>query len=89
MVEVSFTENLQRHVACRPVRVAEGTLAEVLDRVFEVYPALKDYVLTEQGELRKHVMLAIDQQLIQGALPARQRLNPGSRLHVMQALSGG
>ncbi|GGX72967.1 MoaD/ThiS family protein [Saccharospirillum salsuginis] len=89
MVEVSFTQNLQRHVECHALQVADGTLAEVLERVFEVYPALKDYVLTEQGELRKHVMLAIDQQLVQGALPARQRLNSGSRLHVMQALSGG
>jgi len=89
MIDVSFTENLQRHVECRSIQVEAGTLTEVLDRVFDVYPALKDYVLTEQGELRKHVMLAIDQQLVQGALPARQRLNSGSRLHVMQALSGG
>lgn len=89
MVSVSFTENLQRHVACGPIEVSEGLLADVLDQVFATYPALKDYVLTEQGDLRQHVMLAIDQQLVQGALPKRQRLNSGSRLHIMQALSGG
>lgn len=89
MVRVSFTENLQRHVRCEPMEVAAGTLADVLARVFERYPVLESYLLDDQGELRRHVMLAIDRQLVQGVLPRRRRLNAGSRLHVMQALSGG
>lgn len=89
MIEVSFTENLQRHVQCRALRVEPGSLAQVLARVFEHYPALKGYLLDDQGGLRKHIMLAIDQQLVQGALPREQPLAAGSRLHIMQALSGG
>jgi len=89
MVKVSFTENLQRHVRCAALTVTPGTLDEVLAQVFEQYPPLAGYVLDDQGELRKHVMLAIDQQLVQGALPHQQRLDQGSRLHIMQALSGG
>lgn len=89
MVKVSFTENLQRHLRCDAVTVTPGTLDEVLAQVFEQYPPLAGYVLDDQGELRKHVMLAIDQQLVQGALPHQQRLEQGSRLHIMQALSGG
>ncbi|PTY36216.1 hypothetical protein BGP77_02585 [Saccharospirillum sp. MSK14-1] len=89
MVTVSFTENLQKHLRCDAVTVKPGTLDEVLAQVFEDYPSLAGYVLDDQGELRKHVMLAIDQQLVQGALPRGQRLDQGSRLHIMQALSGG
>lgn len=89
MVQVSFTENLQRHVRCDALSVEPGSLAAVLAQVFERYPPLAGYLLDDQGELRKHVMLAIDQQLVQGALPRDQWLAAGSRLHIMQALSGG
>lgn len=89
MVRVSFTENLQRHVRCDALEVTPGTLDAVLAQVFERYPPLAGYLLDDQGELRKHVMLAIDQQLVQGAMPHQQILAAGSRLHIMQALSGG
>ncbi len=60
MPRVELTQNPQRHVACPPMEVRASTLREALDTVFAVYPALRSYVLDDQGEVRKHVVIFID-----------------------------
>jgi hypothetical protein len=58
MIQVTFTENLKRHVDIDAITVGDGNLESVLNAVFEHYPALKTYVVDEQYQLRQHVMLA-------------------------------
>lgn len=89
MVEVSFTANLARHIELSPLVVESGTLAFIFEQVFNEYPQLKSYVLDEQSSLRKHIMIAIDQQLVQGNLDAVMQSTNIKRIHIMQALSGG
>jgi hypothetical protein len=89
MVEVSFTGNLARHIDVETISVTSGTLTSVLEITFQRYPELKPYIVDEQWNLRKHVMLAVDKQLIQGQLHSYSDLTGFSRVHIMQALSGG
>ena len=89
MVEVSFTGNLQRHIEVASIEVESGSLVEVLDQVFEAYPKLKPYLFDEQNQLRPHIMLALDRQLIQRNLDQFKHQTGFTRLHIMQALSGG
>ena len=89
MVNVSFTANLARHIELSPLVVESGTLAFIFEQIFNQYPQLKPYVLDEQSNLRKHIMLAIDQQLVQGNLDSFMRTTNIKRIHIMQALSGG
>lgn len=50
MARVSFTQNIQRHVAC-PASDAAGTnVGEVLDAVFAANQRARTYVLDETGE---------------------------------------
>jgi len=86
---VSFTPNLERHVACPTVEVQGGTVREVLDRVFAGNPRLGGYVLDERGALRKHMVVFVDGRQIVDREALSDEVESGSELYVMQALSGG
>jgi len=89
MPEVKFTPNLKRHLATPAVRVTGGTVREALDNVFQGNPALRGYVLDDQGRLRKHVVVFVDGTLIDDRVGLSDPLDSASELFVMQALSGG
>ena len=48
MPQVTFTPNLQRHLACPPRAVPGRTVAATLQAVFADNPALRGYVLDDQ-----------------------------------------
>jgi sulfur-carrier protein len=86
---VVFTANLQRHVASPTVEVPGATVREALDRVFAAAPALRSYVLDDQGRLRKHMSVFLDGEQVQDRAGLSDRLRADSEIYVMQALSGG
>jgi len=89
MPQVSFTQNLRRHLEV-PTREVEGaTVRQSLDRVFESNPQLRGYVLDDQGRLRKHVVVFVDGEMVQDRDGLSDAVGPSSWLYVMQALSGG
>jgi hypothetical protein len=89
MARVSFTTNLQRHVAAPDVEAAGATVREVLDAAFAGNPRLRGYVVDERGALRKHMAVFVDGQLLTDRERLTDPVGPRSELHVMQALSGG
>ena len=69
---VSFTSALRRFLDAPPAKVEAGTVGEALAAVFAERPALRGYVLDDQGHLRANVVVFID---------GRPRLSPlGGRL---------
>jgi hypothetical protein len=86
---VTFTEAIQRHVACPPTTVGGGTVREVLDAVFAENPRARGYVLDEQNELRKHMAVFVDGRMIRDRAGLRDPVGPDADVYVMQALSGG
>ncbi len=89
MPNVVFTDNIQRHVACPPVRVEGATVKDALEVVFQDNPRARGYVLDDQGVLRKHMVIFVDGQQIKDRAGLSDPTNPGSEVYVMQALSGG
>ena len=89
MPRVEFTANLQRHVACPPADVEGKTVREALDAVFARNERARGYVLDEQGALRKHMMVFIDNDLIRDRIHLSDPVSPTGEIYVMQALSGG
>ncbi len=89
MIQVSFTPNLLRHVDIPDADVHGATVGEALDAYFASNPRVRGYVLDEQGTVRKHVAIFINDTLIRD----RQRLSDpvaaDDAIFVMQALSGG
>ncbi|WP_371734919.1 MoaD/ThiS family protein [Aliikangiella sp. G2MR2-5] len=84
-----FTENLKRHIDCPPCEVEAASVAEALAKVFAAHPRLGSYILDDQGGLRKHVMVTVDNNLILDRESLSDPLDQNSEVYVLQALSGG
>jgi len=89
MPRIQFTPNLQRHLSCPPRAVAGDTVGSALQAVFADHPALRGYVVDEQGRLRKHVSVFVDGYQIRDRLRLTDAVNESSEIYVAQALSGG
>jgi molybdopterin synthase sulfur carrier subunit len=89
MPQVSFAPALTRHVACPPQQVAPGPLAQVLGDAFDAAPALRHYVLDEQGSVRKHVAVFVNGRMIRDRAKLDAAIAPDDQVHVIQALTGG
>lgn len=89
MAKVSFTANIQRHVACPDTEAPGATVREVLDAVFRDNPRARGYVLDDQSALRRHMAIFLDGALIADRITLADPVLPESTIHVFQALSGG
>jgi hypothetical protein len=89
MAHVTFTANIQRHVACPPGEAAGGTVRAVLDAVFAGNPRARGYVLDDQGALRHHMLVFVDGGQLRDRVSLSDPVGPQSEVYVMQALSGG
>lgn len=89
MVRVSFTQNIQRHVACPSVEARGATVREVLDDVFARHAAVRSFVLDDQGGVRRHMIVFLNGRPIRDRERLTDAVPDGAELYVMQALSGG
>jgi molybdopterin converting factor small subunit len=89
MPRVVFTSNLQRHVACPERDVQGATVADALAAVFADAPQIRDYVLDDQGHVRRHVHIYVDGQRIADRERLTDAVGASSEICVLQALSGG
>jgi molybdopterin converting factor small subunit len=89
LARVSFTNNLRRHLACPTVAVPGGTVRAVLDGVFETNPRLRSYLLDDQGRLRKHVKVYVNDRAVADTSGLSDPVGEADEVFVFQALSGG
>jgi hypothetical protein len=85
MPTVFFTTALRRFLPTPSLEVEGATVGEALAGVFRVQPALRGYVLDDQGALRRHVAVYVGGARAGLADP----VGPRNEIHVFQALSGG
>ncbi len=90
MPVVKFTSNLKRfYPDLTPLEVSGKTVAEALDQVEQNHHGLKDYIVDENGVLRKHVNIFIGNDMIKDRQKLADRLADTDEMYIMQALSGG
>lgn len=89
MAKVTFTPNIQRHVACPATTAPGGTVREVLDAVFTGNPRARGYVLDDQGALRRHMTIFVDGHVITDRERLSDPVSADGSVYVFQALSGG
>lgn len=89
MATVNFTANLQRHLAVPSVEVEGETLAQVLSNLFERHPKLRSYIVDDQDQIRKHVIVFVDGEAWSDRHRLDQSIPASCEIYVMQALSGG
>jgi hypothetical protein len=86
---LAFTPQLRRFTETPEVNTDATTLRAALDAAFALNPRLRGYVLDDQGHLRPNVVVFIDGRRNDERVRLDAPLQPASRVHVMQALSGG
>ncbi|MCA9261572.1 MAG: MoaD/ThiS family protein [Planctomycetales bacterium] len=89
MPHVAFTSHLARHLDCPPYETDAKTVSAALEAAFLRHPLLRSYLLDDQGRLRQHVMVFINDQPVADRERLSDPLQSDSRIFVMQALSGG
>jgi len=89
MARVTFTANLERHLACPPMDVSGSTVREVLDRVFAANEPARGYVLDDQAALRKHMAVFVNGRQIRDRVGLSDPVPETAEIYVLQALSGG
>lgn len=90
MPVVKFTANLKRfYPDLAPLEVESTTVAGALEEVERNHKGLKDYIVDENGELRKHVNIFIGNDMIQDRQSLADALGAKDEMYIMQALSGG
>lgn len=66
-----------------------ATLAEALSALWALYPALRDRIATEQGQIREHVNIFIGDTDIRYTGGLTSPLSTGSEISIVPAISGG
>jgi len=89
MPRVVFAPLVLRHVDCPPSDQPGRTVRECLDAAFQLYPAARGYVLDDQGSLRKHVVVFVNDRTIADRVGLSDPVEPSAEIFVFQALSGG
>ena len=89
MAKVAFTDNLLKHLPCVPTQAAGETVRAVMETVFAENPPLRSYLVDDQGRLRKHINIFINDAMIADRTNLTDPVCDDDRIFVFQALSGG
>jgi sulfur-carrier protein len=71
------------------VETSGDTLRDALEALFEAHPAIRDRVLTEQGEIRQHVNVFVGSTVSRSAEGMATPLADGVEISIIPAISGG
>lgn len=89
---VEMTQHLYRffpQLQNRTITVPAGSVAEILSAVNEIAPGFTDYILDEQGALRRHVNLSVNDTIVIDKKTLTDRVSDNGTVYIFQALSGG
>ena len=89
MPPVSFTRALERFLEASSAEVDGVTVGEALLAVFASRPALRGYLLDDQGALRRHVAVYVNGRLVSDRVRLSDPVGARDEIYVFQALSGG
>jgi molybdopterin synthase sulfur carrier subunit len=89
MPTILFTQQLRRFTPAPEIETPALLLRDALEQAFAGTPKLRGYVLDDQGHLRANVVIFIDGRRVRDRIKLDDPLAPDSKVHVLQALSGG
>ncbi len=90
MATVHFTTALQGFVSgLESIEVTGNTVYEVVAEIEKHFPRVSGYLLEENGALRKHVNIFINDHSIEDMRHLSDAVACDDKIHIIQALSGG
>ena len=64
-------------------------VCDLIDALENKHPGLKNYLVDDRGQLRKHVNIFVEEKLVKDRITLKDPLAPDDEVYIMQALSGG
>lgn len=90
MPTVRFTGHLRRYFPdLQELSLSGASVAEVVQGLELLHPGLRSYLLDDQGGLRKHVNIFVDQRQVADRRGLSDAVSGESEVFIVQALSGG
>jgi len=90
MAHIKFTPNLKRFFPdLTEIDVDATTVSEVIEQINNRWRGLADYIVDEQGALRKHINIFVGDELIHDKTGLTDAVDANTKVYIMQALSGG
>jgi len=92
MPTVEMTQHLYRffpQLENRTITVPAGSVSEVLNAINEIAPGFTDYVLDDNGALRRHVNLCINDTIVIDRKTLSDYVQDDETVYIFQAPSGG
>jgi hypothetical protein len=90
MARVEFTRHLNRFFPALCAEDIEAScVSELVAGLDRKYPGLAAYLIEDDGSLRKHVNIFVENVLINDRRGLSDVLARDSKVFIMQALSGG
>lgn len=90
MATVRFTSALKRFFPDLHDDDFQGkTVKETLGNIEKRYPGMLSYLVDDNGELRKHVNIYVDGDLIEDRKNFEDKVKDNDEVIIFQALSGG
>jgi molybdopterin synthase sulfur carrier subunit len=71
------------------IETTPATVGQALDTLWQMYPGLRDRVLTERGEVRRHVNVFLEDENIRRKELLDTQLPEGSEITILPSVSGG
>ena len=90
MIKVKFTSALRQFFPDLRAQEFEGTsIKEIIASIEAIYPGMQNYLLEEDGTLRKHVNIFVRDEMMTDRDTLSDTLSEGDEVLIFQALSGG
>lgn len=92
MPKVKITSNLHRFfpmLADENLHFAGHSVHDVIKNIEQVAPGFSHYILDERGQVRRHVVICIDEEFIIDRKKLSDKITEENTLYVFQALTGG
>lgn len=92
MPRVTMTHHLYRffpQLKHQIIAVPAGPVADALSAINNIAPGFTDYVLDEQGALRRHVNISINNTAVVDKIKLSDHIPEDATVYIFQSLSGG
>lgn len=92
MAKVELTRHLYTffpQLEGQAIEIEAKTVAEVVQGLERIAPGIAFYICDELGRLRTHVNIFVEEERLADRAKLSDRVEPSSRVFIMQALSGG
>lgn len=88
---VRFTQHLSRFFPGleQGIDVPGATAAEIVTGLDSKFPGMRSYIVNDNGSLRRHVNIFINNEMITDRERLSDTLRDGDSVYILQALSGG